>query len=284
MRIKRTPDGNKYLLTEQNMWVRNLASDAPYVDLNNTIQQQDHFNFLQNEIKNNISRLSWINSENINMRHVLIVSDGYDFEKKHRIVESLPKDITIIGVNSSLKKWNVQNRNMNWYLANNPYEQAMNFMPRRMRVLPRCIVSPRTNYKFVAGYNGAKYKYYPVNEKSHDTIGKNEVTWQIDDYRNPICAAIGLAYRFGAEKICLLCCDNSFDTNRDGSEKLKNGLYQYPQQQIAHGLIDGIFYWLKNSEYFDFQLADCSSGKEYNFAEYITEEDILPFFNKVGEK
>ena len=45
-----------------------------------------------------------------------------------------------------------------------------------------------------------------------------------------------------------------------------------------------MFYWLRNHEYFDFDIADCSSGKEYKFAEYIKEEEILPFFNKAGEK
>ena len=45
-----------------------------------------------------------------------------------------------------------------------------------------------------------------------------------------------------SQKICLFCCDDSFETFRDGSEKLENGLYQYPQQRTAHGLIDGLFF------------------------------------------
>jgi hypothetical protein len=41
---------------------------------------------------------------------------------------------------------------------------------------------------------------------------------------------------------------------------------------------------LKNHAYYNFELADYSSGQKYEHASYIEEEDILPFFNKVGEK
>lgn len=285
MKIKSNIDGNSYLLTNENMWVRNLTKEGvPFIDINKNIRNTDHFTFLENEFKNNLQRITWIDSEDFDMKNVLIVSDGYKFQEKHQIISKLPKDVVIIGVNGALTKWNLPSRSMNWYLNNNPYDESLHYLPRRNRVLPKCIISPRTNNRFVSAYKGAKYKYYPVNENSYTTIGCNEVAWQIDDYRNPICAALGIAYKFGAEKICLLCCDDSFETFREGSEKLENGLFQYPQQNIAHGLIDGIFYWLKNHEYYDFEIADCSSGKEYKFATYIKEEDILPFFNKVGEK
>jgi len=285
MKIKSNIDGNNYLLTDHNMWVRNLAKEGvPFVDINKNIRQSDHFVFLENEFKNNLQKITWIDSEDFDMKKVLIVSDGYKFQEKHKIIANLPKDVIVIGVNGSLSKWNLPNRNMNWYLNNNPYEESLHYLPRRNRVLPKCIVSPRTNNRFVSAYKGSKYKYYPVNDKTYTTLGFNEVAWQIDDYRNPICAAIGIAYRFGAEKICLLCCDDSFESFREGSEKLDNGLFQYPQQNIAHGLIDGLFYWLHNHEYYDFEIANCSSSKEYKFATYIKEEEILPFFNKVGEK
>ena len=284
-RIKSNPDGNKYILTNENMWVRKFTAEGiSFVDINKTIKQSDHFVFLENEVKNNLQKHTWIDSENYDMRKVLIVSDGYDFSNKHKILANIPKDVTIIGVNGSLNKWSIPNRSLNWYLSNNPYEECLHYLPRRNKILPKCIISPRTNHKFVSSYKGLKYKYYPVNEDGYTTLGKNEIGWQVDDYRNPICAAIGIAYTFGAEKICLFCCDDSFETFRDGSEKLENGLYQYPQQRTAHGLIDGLFYWLKNHEYYDFDIVDCSSGKEYDNATYIKEEGILPFFNKVGEK
>jgi len=133
-------------------------------------------------------------------------------------------------------------------------------------------------------YRGQKYRYYPVNERNYTSLGQKEVSWQVDDYRNPICAAIHIAVKFGALKILLFCCDDSFDSDRPGAEQLKNGLYQYPQQNIVNGLVDGQYFWLKNHPYFDYELGNYSSGKEYEFAEYISEEKLFSFFNKVGEK
>ena len=65
---------------------------------------------------------------------------------------------------------------------------------------------------------------------------------------------------------------------------MKNGLYQYPQQKIAHEIIDGYFYWIKNHPYYETLLGDHSSGEEYKYATYITEEELLPFFQQGGEK
>ena len=283
--IKKTADGNRYCLTTQNFWVRDITTEGvPFVDINKTISSEDYFTFLQNEVQNGMERNAWIDTESFDMRKVVIVSDGYDFENKIRLLEKLPKDVTIIGVNGALTKWSLSNRNLNWYVVNNPYDECMRFLPRRNRTLPRCIFSPRTNSKFISAYKSVKYKYYPVNEKAYCTLGKNEVAWQVDDYRNPICAAITLAYRFGVEKIMLLCCDDSFKTERPGSQLLENGLYQYPQQSIAHGIIDNMFYWIKNHPIYDYDIADHSSGQKFENATYIDEEGFLPFFNKVGEK
>jgi hypothetical protein len=284
-RIKKTPDGNQYFLTKEGMWVRNLTLEQiPYIDLNKTIENKDTFMFLQNETKNNLEKYTWIDSEKFSFNNVVIVSDGYDFIKKQHILSKLPKDTTIIGVNGSLAKWNISERSLNWYVVNNPFDECIRYLPRRGRVLPKCIASCRTNHKFLSAYRGSKYRYYPVNEKNYTSIGLKDVHWQVDDYRNPICAAISLAYQFGAEKILLFCCDDSFKTERQNSINLKNGLYEYPQQSIAHGIIDGLFYWLKNHPYYKTILYDHSSSQEYKHATYIREEDILPFFQQGGEK
>ena len=284
-RIKKTPDGNKYYLTGHGMWVRDFtAEQVPYVSLNETIQPKDYFNFLQNEIKNNIEKYTWIDSENFQMQDVVIVSDGYGFAEKQKILSKLPKSTNIIGVNGSLAKWNLTDRNMNWYLVNNPYDECMRYLPRRNRVFPKCVASVKTNHKFLSAYKGSKYKYFPVNERKYTGSKKKEILWQIDDYRNPICAAIGLAYHFGAEKIMLFCCDDSFKDERPSSIKLENGLYEYEQQQVAHEIIDGMFYWLKNHPYYKTIIGDHSSSQEYKYATYINEEKVLQFFQQGGEK
>lgn len=284
VRIKKTNDGNKYYLTQEGMWVRDFTSEqVPFIDINQTFDKQDYFLFLQNETKNSLSKYTWIDTENFDFKYVVIVSDGYDFQKKQHLLSKLPKDVTIIGVHGSLSKWSLNDRSLNWYILNNPYEECMKYLPRRNKIMPKCIASSRANHKFLSAYNGAKFKYCPVNESTYSGRGSKETKWQVDDNRNPICAAINIAYRFGAEKILLFCCDDSFSGERPASLKLSNGLYQYPQQQMAHNIIDGYFYWIKNHPYFKIEIADHSSGEEYKFATYIKEEGILPFFQQGGE-
>jgi len=279
MRIKKHSNGNQYLLTPQNKWVRNFtANNVQYIDINNTIDVKDHFAFLQNEVQNGFQRNQWIDSEQIHHPDVVIVSDGYGFKEKQKILSKLPKNITIIGVNGSLSKWEITNRNINYYVVNNPYDECMKYLPRRGKVLPKCIASPRTNHEFLSNYRGTKMRYYPVGEQSYTTLGAKEVQWQVDDYRNPICAAIGLAYRFGAERLMLFCCDDSFKDERPGAVQLENGLWMYPQHEVAHGLIDGNLYWLGSQRYQEVLTGDCSSGPNYTNASYIEEDKILSFF------
>lgn len=280
MRIKKTIDGNQYLMTDQNKWVRNFTKPTvPFVDINNTIDPRDHFLFLKNEVQNNLRRYSWIDSEKFHHPNIVIVSDGFDFQRKQKLLAELPKDVTIIGINGSLAKWELP-RSMNYYVANNPYKDCMKYLPRGKKTYPKCIASARTNFEFLENYRGTKFKYYPVNETSYSTLGIKEVSWQIDDYRNAVCAAIGLAYHFNAEKVLLLCCDDAFKEERPGAKKLDNGLWLYPQQEIAHGLIDGNLYWLKNQSYKEIYIGDCSNGPNYKNSTYICEERIANFWEE----
>lgn len=279
MRIKKNKDGNQYFFTSSGMWVRNFTKESvPYIDLNETISDSDCRIFAKNEIENSMQRIAWIDSEDIDEKNIIIISDGYQFKEKQKILNSIPKDICIIGVNGSLSNWENKNRNINYYVLNNPYDDCMNYFPRKTRVLPKCIISPRTNPEFVKNYKGSKYKYYPVNERSYNTLGSKEAKWQIDDYRNPICAAIGLAYKFKVSKLLLFCCDDSFENERPGSIQLENKLWAYPQQEIASSIIDGNLYWLKSQKYQDVDVANISSGHNLVNAEKIKEEDIISFF------
>lgn len=279
MRIKKHANGNQYVLTPQNKWVRNFAaSTVPFIDINNTIEVKDHFMFLQNEVQNGFQRYQWVDSEKMYCPNVVIVSDGYNFKEKHKLLASLPKNITIIGVNGSLAKWEIAARSINYYVVNNPYGECVRYLPKRGKVWPKCIASPRTNREFMNNYRGTKLRYYPVNEQSYTTLGMKEVQWQIDDYRNPVCAAIGLAYRFNVERLLLLCCDDSFKEERAGAVKLENGLWMYPQHEVAHGLIDGNLYWLGSQPHQEVLTGDCSSGPNYTNASYIEEDKIMSFF------
>jgi hypothetical protein len=280
MRIKKQSNGNQYLLTEQNKWVRNFNKTlVPYIDINDTIDPKDHFTFLKNEVQNNRRRYPWIDSENFLHENILIVSDGFDFKRKHKLLSNLPTNVTIMGVNRTLAKWECS-RTMNYYVVNNPYEECLKYLPR-VSMPPKCIASIRTNFEFLDNYKGTKFKYYPVNESTYSTFGMKEVSWQIDDYRNPICAAIGLAYRFGAKRIMLFCCDDVFEDERPGAKQLENGLWLYPQQEIAHGLIDGNLHWFKNQPYWETCVGNCSNGPIYKNAPYIEEDQITSFWEQI---
>jgi hypothetical protein len=283
MRIKKHSNKNEYVLTEQNMWVRDFTKRlVPFTDINKTIEQKDHALLLKNEFNNSRNRIPWVDAEDFHHSKIVIVSNGLGFQEKHRILEKLPNDITIIGVNGTLAKWQ-STRSMNYYLVNNPYQECMTFLPRHSRSLPKCIISTRTNQEFVEAYRGAKYRYAPVCTNEYSGANVKEAEYQIDDYRNPICAAIGLAHRFGVEKLLLLCCDDCFTKERPSAEKLSDGIWMYPQQRVAHGLIDANLYWLTHDKRYKVMTADHSSGPNYKNAVYINEDQLLRFFEVSDE-
>lgn len=279
MRIKKHHNGNEYFLTQQNMWVRNFTKQmVPYLDLNKTISVQDQFPILENEIINNRQRYPWIDTEDFTHRKIIIVSDGYDFKNKQHLLANCPKDVVLMGVHGALHNWNLKGRSLNYYIVNNPYQECLNYLPKRGFGYPRCIASTRTNYKFMANYRGTKYRYCPVADASYAGTNSQEIDYKIDDYRNAICAAINLAYRFGVEKLLLFCCDDSFADERPGALSLANKLWTYPQQLTSHGLIDANLHWLKQNSHQEVQIKDHSQGDLYKSAEYITENDLVSFF------
>ena len=74
-----------------------------------------------------------------------------------------------------------------------------------------------------------------------------------------------------------MCCDNVFEEKRDGSIEVEDG-YMYPQQKIAHALIDANLYWLKNQDYKNIEISQYLSGIKFSNALNIQENEILSFF------
>jgi len=276
MRIKKHSNKNEYLLTEGGMWVRNFHKmSVPYVDINKLTREEDYSILLKNEILNNASRHPWIDTEDFHHDNIVIISDGYKFKEMHQVIAKLPKTVAIMAVNGALAEWTAKERSPTYYVVNNPYPECMKYMSKI--AWPRCIASVRTYHEFVERYRGVKYRYMPVSELGYAGPKSNDIHYQIDDYRNPICAAIGLAYQFGVKKLVLAGCDDSFDTDRPGSEKLPNGLYQYPQQRIPHSLIEGNLFWLRRATP-GLITRNASAGLEYRLAAYIKPDAILAFF------
>ena len=119
--------------------------------------------------------------------------------------------------------------------------------------------------------------YSPTPEENFNTAYTNS-DYYIDDYRNPVCASIGLAYQFGADKIFLFCCDDVFEDERPGADMVNNGLWMYPQHKLSHELIDSNLYWIKSNEYQEVSIGHNSLGLIYKNSSYIKEKDIEEFF------
>ena len=279
MRIKRHTNGNEYLLVPPGVWVRNFTRAAPYIDINNLTQASDYHSLIDNHLKNVIRNDTlYIDTELGRHPNVAIVSDGYNFEKKQQLLETLPANVMVLGVNRSLTKWNVKgNRAMNYYVVNNPYPECKSYLPTNHRYYPPCIASVRTNPEFIKRYRASILRYIPTPEERFLSM-HSDSRYYIDDYRNPICAAIGIAYRVGAVRLLLFCCDDVFADERPGAEQLPNGLWLYPQHKLSHALIEGNFHWLSHQDGRRIRIGNHSSGPDYTNAPYIHEEGLHDFF------
>lgn len=265
----------EYYHAGNNLWVRDFTKESLLqIDINDLITIPDMQLMIENELQNKISIIQTIESELLEWPMVVIVSDGFNFVAKQRLLDRLPTDAVIVGVNNIMNLWNTPKR-PNFYVINSPYPEATRWLPSRPQPRPRVIASQRTNPEFLKKYSGIIYKYTPTPSEKFSI--KPETEWLVDDYRNPICAAISIAFKFKVKKLLLLCCDGSFRDKKEGAEKLPNGLWTYPQQNTANYLVDGCLYWLKKQ---GIEVRNHSSGPEYKYAPYINESDIPKFMTK----
>ena len=282
MIIKKHKNRNEYVVTTDGVWVRNFCQpNVTPIDVNHFLKEDEYHYVLNNEFENKKIKFS---GQNTRFSNIVIVSDGYDFVKNQEILAILPyKEVAIFATNGALRNWRLvgkncpvdKQRSINWFVVNNPYPECKKFLPNAHSYYPRCLASSRTNAEFIKQYKGDVVLYQPAPDDNYSGLFSN-VEGVIDDYRNPICAAISLAYRCGVKKLALFCCDGSFADYRPAAEHLKNGLWCYPQQMISQRIIDANLYWLSQT---GVKICDISSGIKYENAEYIPSEEILNFFN-----
>lgn len=272
MRIKKVKSTKNEYVYSGGVWVRNLTKlDSKPLLENNLFLNSEYTLIMNNERSNHTLNLENISEVNLKLNKVLIVSDGLFFKERHQCIKELGEDVAIIVVNKALKKWEVKEKNVNFFVVNNPYEEVNFDMPSKY--FPVCLASTRSNFKFLNNYPGVKYLYEPTPEKGFG-YSKNQ-KYFVDDYRNPISAAVFFAYKFGASKIMLFSCDNSFVQEKPGSVLLNNGYYTYPQHLRSQDIIDAQLFWLSR---INIKVADYSFGKEYNNAAYIRNDDEFKQF------
>ena len=286
MRIKKHINKNDYLLTENGLWIRNFTKPfGSPVDINILSSPLDHELFLNNELNNLRKRYMEVHTQDLSYSNIIIVSDGHDFNIKHKILAHIPTNVVIIAVNGSLAKWELigkksdprMQRHISCYVTNNPYQECLRYLPSEY--FPQCIASSRTHPSFLDSYRGPKALYIPAPSEQY-AGPMNNPRYFVDDYRNSVCAAIGLSYRFKVRKLALLCCDASFKDKRPASISLDNGLQCYQQQIASQQIVDGNLYWLKSQ---GIEVYDCSSGIRYNNATYISEKELIDLFREDKE-
>jgi hypothetical protein len=278
MRIKKFKK-NEYVLADGSIWVRNLKSkNIKPIDIN-YLSSQDRDILLKNELEN-LKFPKKLDLSDIFYKNVIICSDGYGWEEKQKILAQIPTDkAKIICTNGSLNHWKMVGdsdlqRIINFYVVNNPYEDCLNYLPRNNFYFPNLLASTKTNHKFISNYRGQIYFYKSTQEVNYSSPF-DDIQTTLDDYRNPICAAVSFAYKLRAKKILLFCCDESFEDERPSAIRMDNNLYQYEQQILSQKIIDKQFFWLKEN----IEIFDHSQGIKHENATYINEEDINKIFN-----
>lgn len=281
MRIKKHKR-NQYILAE-GIWVRNPYSNIDPTDINN-LSKADIGLFIENETHN--LKAKAISSDDLattTLDNVIICSDGYGWKELHKVLAEVPnKKAKVFGINGTLARWELvgelsggKKRVMSYYLANNPYEECRYYLPQRHKYYPPLIASVRTNPEFINGYLERPIFYFPTKDLSYSGIPRDGCM-TLDEYRNPLCAAVSYCAKMGAKKMILFCCDEAFEDERPGAERMMNGLYQYPQQIKSQRIVDAQLYWLKSN---GVKVADCSSGVEYQNAAYIQPDQIQSFLD-----
>jgi hypothetical protein len=280
MRIKKASN-NEYISAE-GIWVRNPFGGARAVDINSLVGAEVGLLMANEEQNKRMPHMDMEDMAGVAMENVVIASDGLNWGRDQFVLADIPNSLVrVLGVNGSLAKWSMvgdeatKKRTMSFYVVNNPYPECMSFLPKKHRYYPNLMASSRTHPKFIQEYRGQPYMYRPTPDLDYSGLGNDNVA--LDDYRNPVCAAISLAVKMGARKILLLCCDEAFEDERPGAVRMKNGLFQYPQQIKCQKIIDKHFFWLKRM---GVALGDCSSGIDYENAEYIAIDEVINFFTK----
>ncbi len=281
MRIRKDVATRNEYISAGGMSVRNFTRTAvDPVSRDHLVDRPDFALMVDNITRNDTLRIPNIADEDIYFEKILVVNDGYGFADRHEALVALPPDVMIIAVNRALASWKLHQpphrKSINLYVVNNPYADCCRFLPTTH--FPTCAASSRTNHDFLRRYKGRLYAYEPT--PSRDFGLERRASYYVDDYRNPICAAIGLAYRFGVTRLGLYGCDESYDTPRDGMVELDNGLHTYPQHLRVHEIVDANLYWLTHQEEREVIAADLGSGPDHaNALNLDSVDELVSFFS-----
>jgi len=274
--IKNHKNGNQYKHVENNIWVRNftLNYNKP-VDINKLFDEKEISTFIFNENKNIFSKFTKFEPKDLSQKNIIITSDGFGFENINEVLNgiNLNKKFIIL-TNNALKKWDNLKVLPDLFVENNPFKEALNNIS--YKYYPNCLISTRTFYQFVNNY---KYKninlYNPTPLEFYNPITKIDDSKYLDDYRNPICAAINYSYLCNAKNIFFLYCSEAFEEEKPATILHNDGIhYQYQQNKLSEKIIDSMIFWIRKNN------KSCNVfyhglDKTFKFASYIEKEDLI---------
>jgi hypothetical protein len=277
--IKNLHKGNQYLNVEKNVWVRNftLKNILP-IDINNLNQEEEIKTFINNQLINNMFKLPKFEAKDLSNKNVFIVSDGFGFENINNILENINiKNKFIILTNNSLKKWNNFKVLPDLFIENNPYKNSLNNI--NPKIFPNCLLSKRIYPEFINSCKSKNISFYdPIPSLNFNSMYKNEINAYLDDYRNPICAAINYCFLCNAKNINLLYCSEGMDKERPASYLHNDGIhYQYNQNKLSDKIINGMIFWYKKTKQYS-NIFYHGLNKSFKFGSYIQQEDLIENF------
>lgn len=268
--FKKHKNKNEYLQVD-NYWIRNFFNPTGKPqDVNILYHETELEEILNNEVRNTKLGYQEVNEGIYSCNDVLIVSDGHGFNE-HKKFNKLRDDLCVITVNHAARFWEADHL-PNFFLINHPKADCLSFMPNKL--FPLLLASRRTHTAFLKNYKNDVYLYDPVPEEYYQSIISAESELHIDDYRNPICAAIGVAKILQAKNIYLAFCSSAYMEERPGTSKVEDGLYQYPLQQTADKIVDGNLFWYKFTNR-STKIFHTGLQKSFRFSKYLKFDDFL---------
>lgn len=269
--IKKHKNKNHYFVTKSGGWVRDFSRGFP-LDVND-YGRRDYGLFLGNELSVTSMNLPKLGGEKSDHRKAVIVSDGPDLAKNLKLLDGV--DTMVVGVNGALNHW-TPGVKMDFYVTNNPSVEVMGFISRAS-YFPPCVLSMRSFPDFAKKYlsRGGDVRTYS-SAPFHDFDPKVSQNIVLDDYRNPVCAAVSLCRHAGVSDIMLLCTQDYYADEKPGTIRVDDGTFMYPQQVLANEYVDAMGYWFLREPYSENRLFEFGGGQRLeNFKKVVSLDEFL---------
>jgi hypothetical protein len=237
--LKEGINRNVYL-KKDSFWIRNPngIGSIPQ-DINNMYSEIEIRKNIENEIYNSKLNIPNIETETFEWENVIIVSNGYGFKNDHAdLLDGFPnsRKSIVISVNNTPRFWESK-RLPNYYITNN-LNDFSNF-----KFLPILIAGKRSDPVSIVKYKNMKYFYSHTPSNNFKSPSDTNSLLYIDDYRNPICAAISCCNHYKVKNLILAFCSEGYENKKDGMEYISDNVYMYPQQKLANSIINGMLFW-----------------------------------------